>query len=70
MADGFEVWFTVGNVGLNDLEHFLGCFGEFDEDTVVNLEQSEELQDFSWFGSHLVDTVVSKNVNLDDDDTP
>jgi len=38
MADGFEIGFAEGNVGLNDLEHFLGCFVESDEDAVVNLE--------------------------------
>jgi hypothetical protein len=38
------------------LKHFLGCFGEFDEDTVVNLEETEKLQHFSGLGSDLVDT--------------
>ena len=58
MADGFEVGLAVGDVGLDDLEHFLGGLGEFDEDTVVDLKETEELHHFSWFGGHFVDTIM------------
>jgi len=63
MADGFEVGFAVGDVGLDDLEHFLCCLGEFDEDTIVDLKEAEELQHLSWFGSHLVDTIYQTQHN-------
>ena len=58
MADGFEVGLAVGDVGLDDLEHFLGGLGEFDEDTVVDLKETKELHHFSWFRSHFVDTII------------
>jgi hypothetical protein len=58
MTDGLEVGFTVCDVGLNDLEHLLGSFGESDEDTVVDLDETEKLHDLSGFGSHFVDTIV------------
>lgn len=56
VADRFEIGFPIGDVGLDDLEHFLGCFGEFDEDSVIDLEETEKLQYFSGLGSNLVDT--------------
>jgi hypothetical protein len=59
VADRFEVGFSVGNVGLNDLQHFLCGFGESDKHTVVDLEQSEKLQDFPWFRCNFVDTIMS-----------
>src|SRR5947207_3299246 len=59
MTDGFEIGFPIGNVGLNNLEHFLCGFGEFDKDTIVNLKKTKELQNFSRFRSHFVDTIVN-----------
>ena len=56
LADGLEVGVAVGDVGLDDLEHLKGGLGELDEDAVVDLEQTEELQDFAGFGCNLVDT--------------
>ena len=35
----------------------LGSLGDLDEDTVVDLEQSEELEDLAGLGRHLVDTL-------------
>ena len=55
-AHGFERRVAVGDVGLDDLEHFQGGFGEFDEDAVVDLEESEELEDLAGFGGDFVDT--------------
>ena len=46
----------IGHVGLDKTEHLLGGLGHLDEDTVVDLEQTEELQDFAGFGCNLVDT--------------
>ncbi len=55
-ADGLEVRVAVGDVGLDDLEHFRGGFGEADEDAVVDLEEAQELEDLAGFGSDFVDT--------------
>ena len=56
LADRLEVGVAVGDVWVDDGEHLLGGFGQADEDTVVDLEESEELKNFSWLGSNLVDT--------------
>ena len=64
MADGFKVRLAIGDIGLDDLEHFLGCFGEFDEDTIVDLEEAKKLQDFTGLRSDLVDTGTKRLVLL------
>ena len=46
----------VGNVGFNKTEHLLCGPGDLNEHTVVDLKQTEELQDLAGFGSNLVDT--------------
>ena len=51
-----EVGIAVGNEWVDDGEHLLRGLGDFDKDTVVDLEETEELEDLSWFGSNLVDT--------------
>lgn len=56
-AHGFERGVAVGDVGFDDLEHFEGGFGKFDENAVVDLEQTEELEDLARFGGDFVDTV-------------
>jgi len=56
-ADGLEVRVAVGDVGLDDLEHFRGGFGEADEDAVVDLEKAQELEDLAGFGRDFVNTV-------------
>jgi len=64
-ADGLEVGLAVGNVGLNELEHLGSRFRHFDENTVVDLEETEELEDLSGLGGNLVDTSQSDyKVNL------
>ena len=59
LTDGLEVGVTVGDEGVDNGQHLLGGLGETDEDTVVDLEQTEELQDLAGLGSDLVDTVLS-----------
>ena len=58
LTDGLEVGVTVGDEGVDNGQHLLGGLGETDEDTVVDLEQTEELQDLTGLGSDLVDTVL------------
>lgn len=46
----------VGDVGLDEEEHLGGGLGDLDEDTVVDLEETEELQDLAGLGGNVVDT--------------
>lgn len=57
LADGLEVGVAVGDEGLDDLEHLDGGLGQADEDTVVDLEETEELEGLALLGVNLVDTL-------------
>jgi hypothetical protein len=48
---------AVGDVGLNSSDHVHGGLVKSDEHTVVELSQSEELEDLSAGGVKLVDTI-------------
>jgi len=59
LTNGLEVWLSVGNVWLDEGQH-LGCsLGELDKDTVVNLQETQQLHDLSWLWWDLVDTLDS-----------
>lgn len=60
-SDALQVGVTIGNVWIDDSKHLLCSLGEADEDTIVDLEKSEELQDLSWLRGDLVDTLDSDN---------
>lgn len=53
---GFEARVAVGNVGVDDREHLRGRLGKTDENAVVGLEQTKELQDLARLRSNLVHT--------------
>jgi hypothetical protein len=55
-TDGLQVGVSVGDEGLDDLEHLSGSLGETDEDTVVDLEETEQLEGLALLGVDLVDT--------------
>lgn len=57
LADGLEVGVAVGNVGVYDGQHLLSGLGELDENTVVDLDETEKLEDLAWLRSDLVDTL-------------
>lgn len=57
LTDALQVGVTVGNPRLDDLDHLGGGLGDADEDTVVDLEQTEELEDLAGLGGNLVDTL-------------
>lgn len=59
LTDGLEVGITVGDVRVDDCQHLLCGLGQSDEDTIVDLKESEKLEDLSWLGCHLVDTLDS-----------
>ena len=63
LADGLQVGVTVGDERLDDLEHLRGGLGQADEDTVVDLEKTEELESLALLGVDLVDTL-----DADDED--
>jgi len=63
LLDRLEVGVTVGDPGLDDLEHLSGGLGDLDEDAVVDLEKTEELEDLAGLGGNLVDTL-----DTDDED--
>ena len=56
LANGLERGVAVGNVGLHDLDHLHGWLGEADEDAIVDLEETEELEDLAGLWRNLVDT--------------
>lgn len=63
LLDTLEVGVTVGNPGLDDLDHLSGSLGDADEDTIVDLKETEELEDLAGLGGNLVDTL-----DADDED--
>ena len=56
LADGLEVWVAVGDPWLDNLEHLKGGLSQTDKDTIVDLEETEELEDLAWLWCDLVDT--------------
>jgi len=63
LLDALEVGVAVGNPRLDDLDHLRGGLGDADEDTVVDLEETEKLKDLARLGRDLVDTL-----DADDED--
>lgn len=61
LLDALEVGVTVGNPRLDNLDHLSGSLGHTDEDTVVDLEKTEKLEDLARLGGNLVDTLDSDN---------
>ena len=57
VGDGLLGGVAVSNVWLNLSDHVDGGLVEFDEDTVVELSQSEELHDLSALRIQLIDTI-------------
>lgn len=61
LTDSLQARITVGNVGVDDGKHLSGGLGEANEDTVVDLDEAEKLEDLAWLRGNLIDT--SKDVN-------
>jgi hypothetical protein len=57
LTDGLKVWVAVGDEGLDDLQHLGGGLGQADEDTVVDLKETEELKSLALLWVDLVDTL-------------
>jgi hypothetical protein len=56
LTDGLQVRVTVSDERLDDLQHLGGGLGEPDENTIVDLEETEELESLALLGVDLVDT--------------
>ena len=56
LTNCLEVRVSVGDPWLNDLQHLKGGLGHANEDTIVDLEEAEELEDLAGLWSDLVDT--------------
>jgi len=61
LADALEVGVSVGNPWLDDLEHLKSGLGHANKDTVVDLEQTEELENLAGLWCDLVDTLDTDN---------
>jgi len=57
LADRLEVGVAISNEWLNNAQHLDGGLGQTDEDTIVDLEETEELQSLALLGVNLVDTL-------------
>jgi len=60
--NGVSRWETIGDKWFDHSEHVPSGLVKLNEDTVVQLSQSEELQDLLWLRSKLVDTKGEKQV--------
>lgn len=56
LADALQVGVTVGDVRVDNGQHLRGSLGQTDEDTVVDLEETEELENLARLRGNLVDT--------------
>lgn len=56
LLDALQVGVTVGNPRLNNLDHLGHGLGDADKDTVVDLEQTQQLENLAGLGGNLVDT--------------
>jgi len=57
LTDSLEVGVAVSDEWLDNLQHLTGSLGELDEDTVVDLEETEEVEGLALLGVNLVDTL-------------
>jgi len=61
LTNSLEVGVSVSNPWLDDLEHLEGGLGHADEDTIVDLDETEELEDLARLWCNLVDTFDTDN---------
>lgn len=57
LTNRLQVGVSIGNVRVDDGKHFLRSLCQAYEDTIVQLEKSKELHDFSGLRGNLVDTM-------------
>ena len=54
--NGLQVRVTPCNVGLTNSQHVDGGFVQLDKHTIVDLEQTEQLEDLAYLGCHFNNT--------------
>jgi hypothetical protein len=60
LAHGFEVRLAVGDVGFYQAEHLLRRLRRLHEHAVVDLQETKELENFSWLWCNLVNTKLRR----------
>jgi len=63
LPGGLEVGVTIGDPWLNDLQHLESSLSHTNKDTVVDLEETEQLKDLAGLWCDLVDTLDADNEN-------
>lgn len=63
LSDRLEVRVTPCNVWLTNSQHVDGGLVEFYKYSIVNLQEPEELEYFTYFRGHFVDTTKKNNVS-------
>ena len=61
LGNGLLGWETVSDVWLNDSNHVPGSLVELNEHSIVQLSESQKLQDLLWLWGKLIDTLDSDN---------
>ena len=56
LTNSLEVGVSVGDPWLDDLQHLEGSLGHANEDTIVDLEETKELENLAGLRGDLVDT--------------
>ena len=56
LGDGSSGWEAVRDEWLDHFDHIPGGFVKLDENTIVQLSQSKEVQDLLWLWCKLIDT--------------
>lgn len=56
-----KIWVTPGNVRFTNTEHIDRGFVKFNEDSIIDLTETEQLEDFAYFRGYLVNTETSQN---------
>ena len=57
LTDGLQVGVTICDVGVDNGQHLLGGLGELDEDAIVDLKETEQLENLARLGCDLADTL-------------
>ena len=61
LLDGFSGWWSVSYPWLYSSEHVHSCLVVSDENSVANLEKSEQSHDFFFLRRNLIDTLNSNS---------
>jgi len=63
LTDGLQVGVSISDPWLDNLEHFKGGLGHANKDTIVDLKETEELENLAGLWCNLVDTRLLLETN-------